>query len=367
MWLIVGPHKCSVAGMSTDRSPGTLRLSRPTQFLIGGILAAMAAIVSAADKLPPAQAAEVMPKAAQERALDVTYGGPGLVAVGDRGHILLSEDGHQWQQANVPVRAMLNSVEFIGEQVGYAVGHDNVILKTADGGKHWSLQEREIIDSRPYFDTEFDDANNGFVVGSYGRFKQTTDGGKTWTVLENPISEFQLHLYGLTRLNNGTLLLVGERSIMARSTDNAATWEMIVSPYAGSWFGAVPWGESGAILHGLRGNVFYTADVNALQAQDPEEWDEFSVETITDPELLTEMGWQRLDTGSTSSLLGATAYGRTEVWLTGVNGPIYKISGEQPKISLIRRPNGVLTGGVLRHNDALIVTGQKGIETIKLN
>ena len=59
-----------------------------------------------------------------------------LVAVGEWGHVLISEDnGDNWHQATVPTQAILTGVHFVDRQHGWAVGHDQVILRTLDGGQ----------------------------------------------------------------------------------------------------------------------------------------------------------------------------------------------------------------------------------------
>src|SRR5262245_46588487 len=51
--------------------------------------------------------------------------GDRIVAVGQRGHVLYSDDaGQQWQQADVPVSSDLVSVAFVDAKRGWAVGHD---------------------------------------------------------------------------------------------------------------------------------------------------------------------------------------------------------------------------------------------------
>ena len=65
------------------------------------------------------------PLASKSLLLDITkVGDRKLAAVGEHGHILLSSDAVNWQQANVPVQTTLTSVFFIYEQLGWAVGHD---------------------------------------------------------------------------------------------------------------------------------------------------------------------------------------------------------------------------------------------------
>lgn len=55
--------------------------------------------------------------------LDLARAGSRLVAVGQRGHILYSDDeGGRWQQARVPVSSDLNAVTFPTPEQGWAVG-----------------------------------------------------------------------------------------------------------------------------------------------------------------------------------------------------------------------------------------------------
>ena len=84
--------------------------------------------------------AEIEPLAAGSLLLDLAVAGNRLVAVGERGHVLLSDDqGATWRQAkSVPTRVMLTAVFFVDAQYGWAVGHDETILNTADGGENWT-------------------------------------------------------------------------------------------------------------------------------------------------------------------------------------------------------------------------------------
>jgi photosystem II stability/assembly factor-like uncharacterized protein len=73
---------------------------------------------------------------------DITKAGERYIAVGVRGHIILSDDdGTTWRQAEkVPVRSDLLAVTFVDELTGWSVGHDSVILHTTDGGENWVKQ-----------------------------------------------------------------------------------------------------------------------------------------------------------------------------------------------------------------------------------
>jgi photosystem II stability/assembly factor-like uncharacterized protein len=62
-------------------------------------------------------------------------------ATGIQGHILYSDDGGEtWEQAQVPVRSSLLSIDFPTPEQGWASGHEGVILHSSDGGKTWVKQ-----------------------------------------------------------------------------------------------------------------------------------------------------------------------------------------------------------------------------------
>lgn len=80
-------------------------------------------------------------KVVQSLLQDIVRVGDRLVVVGERGHIATSDDsGKTWQQAEVPTRAMINAVYFISPNEGWAVGYDELVLHTTDGGKNWEIQ-----------------------------------------------------------------------------------------------------------------------------------------------------------------------------------------------------------------------------------
>jgi photosystem II stability/assembly factor-like uncharacterized protein len=121
------------------------------------------------------------PKAAKGLMIDVVHAGKRLVAVGDRGHILYSDDqGSTWTQAKVPTRQLLTAVYFVDDQHGWAVGHDAQILSSSDGGATWTQQYQDLKRESPLLDIWFKDASHGLAVGAYGALIETTDGGKTW-------------------------------------------------------------------------------------------------------------------------------------------------------------------------------------------
>lgn len=291
------------------------------------------------------RAAELMPLTAQSLLLDVVSAGDKLVAVGDRGGIIISTDGANWTQAQVPVRAALTAVHFPDPNNGWAVGHDAAIVRTQDGGLTWTLQNFKPELEKPFLDVYFLDANRGFAVGAYGLLYATTDGGQTWTEPEAPaIREEELHFNAITRLGNGELFIAGESGMLAVSSDGEK-WQRLSSPYDSSLFGALPVGDKGALIFGLRGNAYLSRDVRAGK-------------------------WTRLETNSVASMFGGAALPGGELAMVGLNGVILivNVSGDASgKVRGLQSSTGTPLSNAIARNGGLLAVGESGVQTIKLN
>lgn len=260
--------------------------------LLGGLAAAPAAAAAAAAPAPQVlgEPAQPSPKALAAATLAVARAGQRLVAVGERGTVLLSDDaGVHWRQAQaVPVRVTLTAVRFINERTGWAVGHLGVILRSDDAGQTWTKQldgvqaaaavaaaAREIGDDKaqrvalrwaeegpdkPFFDLDFADPQHGLAVGAYNLAFATTDGGKTWQpALQRLPNPKGLHLYGV-RCVGGKVYVVGEQGLLLRSDDAGTTFNALDSPYKGSYFGLLAARSGSLIAYGLRGNAVRSTD-----------------------------------------------------------------------------------------------------------
>ena len=242
----------------------------------------MAAIIAAAALAIPGFAATeepdesessvIAPLASQSLMLDAVALDDRLVAVGERGHILVSTDnGVSWRQIVVPTRTMLTAVAFVSNEVGVAVGHDSVILRTTDGGDTWNLVYSAPEDEAPFFDVWFADTENGVAIGAYGSHYRTTDGGSTWGF--EPIGDTDWHLHEIARAENGKLYLAAEAGFAYRSDDGGETWLELPTPYEGSFFGVLPLEGDTILLFGLRGHLFRSEDAG-------ETWQELPTSTV---------------------------------------------------------------------------------------
>ena len=86
--------------------------------------------------------AEKFNRASSYMLTDVVNVNGRMVAVGERGHILYTDDEkcEVWLQADVPVSLNLTAVCFPTDEKGWAVGHDGIVLHTKDRGKTWEKQ-----------------------------------------------------------------------------------------------------------------------------------------------------------------------------------------------------------------------------------
>ena len=183
-----------------------------------------------------------------------------VVAVGERGHILVSADsGQSWRQAEVETRALLTGVFMHDARLGWAVGHDEVVVRTRDGGLTWQRVHNAPEKERPLLDVWFAEAQTGFAVGAYGGLLATSDGGDTWTP-RTVHGEDDFHVNQIAAAADGTLFLAAEAGHLYRSNDRGATWQPLPSPYGGSFFGLLPRPDGSLLAFGLRGHLYRSPD-----------------------------------------------------------------------------------------------------------
>lgn len=300
--------------------------------------------------------AELEPLAAQSLLLDLAKAGSRMVAVGERGQVLLSDDqGATWRQAkSVPTRAMLTAVYFADNEYGWAVGHDETILNTVDGGETWSRSHFAPEAQQPLLDLWFANRVSGIAVGAYGAYFTTNDGGRHWASAkfappappkkegaaadDEPPPDY--HLNRIVGVGN-RLYVAAEGGQLYRSDDRGATWRALPSPYEGSFFGLVPIRGDGLLAFGLRGHLYRSADAG-------ETWHELESHTMA---MLTD--------GIAINDLRVVIGGLAGVLLvSGDAGETFRLTQQDDRkgvSALLPGPAG-----------AVVVAGEGGVRTIHL-
>jgi photosystem II stability/assembly factor-like uncharacterized protein len=331
--------------------------------------------------------------------LDVTLTGSRLVAVGAHGHVVYSDDsGKNWSQAQTPSSSTLTSVYFPSDTMGWAVGHDGLILHSSDGGETWVKQfdgylanlaiikgarenkERAILEldrannsadpvaidnaemqlenktyalddaqydiesgsTKPFLDVWFYDAKIGFAVGAYGVAFRTNDSGKSWVDWSAHLGNSdRLHINGLTMVGPRSLMLVGEQGLILRSDDVGDSWRILPSPYEGSLFGITAKADN-VLIYGLRGNLFHSVD-GGIQ-------------------------WEKIQTNSEQTLMaGIPKADKTSV-MVGTGGSIILLDrrSENPKSIIL--PSRISSVAVAQAPDGtLVLAGEAGIKRVDVN
>jgi photosystem II stability/assembly factor-like uncharacterized protein len=277
--------------------------------------------------------AEHQPLATQSLLLDITQGpGDVLVAVGERGHVVLSVDQENWRQAEtVPTRSTLTSVTAQGDRL-WAAGHDSVIITSGDGGQTWTRQYFDPDRQQPILDLLFLDDQHGLAVGAYGLYLVTFDGGETWE--DSAVSDEEWHLNSITQLGDGRLFIAGEAGFSYLSEDEGESWTLLEMPYEGSMWNAVALPDGCLLTFGLRGH--------ALQSCDGGET------------------WSEPDTGTEASLSGGALDGDRLV-LVGNGGTLTTRVGDGA-FEALQHPSGVDFAVVLSRGDgSFLVIGEDGV------
>lgn len=345
--------------------------------------------------------APIMPRAAQSLLLDIAAAGSRLVAVGERGHILYSDDdGRNWRQARVPTTQMLTSVCFVDAGHGWAAGHDGIILATDDAGETWRLQrngiaaqeqanleqrevalrevqrleqavaaapprERGALESAledalldledaelvleeppfasPLMDIWFQDRDRGWAVGAFGTLVKSTDGGRHWVSTPGAVpNPEELHLNTVTGDGTGRVFIAGEEGLMFRSLDAGRHWESVQSDYQGSWFGALYNRSRDALLvFGLQGQLHRSDDFGER--------------------------WHALASDTQMTLNGGSASADGQVVIVGAVGTVlHSIDGGEP-FTMHTLPQRLSLSAGLQRGAELVLAGQGGVRRMALS
>lgn len=283
--------------------------------------------------------------------LDITQAGDRLVSVGERGHVLTSDDGGQsWSQADVPTRMQLNASQFVSASTGFAVGEDEIIIKTTDAGTSWTQQHhgREAEQPGPLLDLLFTDANNGYAVGVFNKLMRTHDAGATWhnwqAHIDN-LDEWHLIAMAATGEHSDTLYITSEMGLLFRSTDGGEHFESLQTDHDGSFHGILARrnasGVDQLVLLGVGGILYTSLDGGE--------------------------SWQELETGTEAGLAGATWLDDGSALIVGADGVVLVLNATLNQVSKHQTDSGLPLSGVLALNGSEAwVVGMGGIDRFEL-
>ncbi|MBV2205691.1 MAG: hypothetical protein KUL87_09740 [Pseudomonas sp.] len=196
----------------------------------------------------------------------VDRAGGRLVAVGEGGIVLLSDDnGQSWRLTESGVNHTLTAVRFKDERQGIAVGHQGVVLRTTNGGETWQraspgqgVEEMQYLP--PYLEAWWSESGDAVVLGAFGEAWRSQDGGLSWTSLrERLLNDEEHHLYGMAELD-GSIYFAGEFGTLLATRAAYVDGQVIDTPYPGTFFGVLATDDHRLLLYGLRGTALVSGD-----------------------------------------------------------------------------------------------------------
>lgn len=348
------------------------------QLAFGAVLCLSQGITHAADYVDVLDLpARVSALAVNSPLSGMTRAGERVITVGQRGHILFSDDaGQHWQQAAVPASADLTAVNFPTTTQGWAVGNDGVVLHSSDAGATWqkqldgrqigellikhysalakaepdneqwpllSAEGQRLLDQgadKPLLDVWFANDKTGYVVGVFNLILRTDDGGQTWTPFQDRTDNPQgFHLNAIASTGD-SLYIAGEQGLLLKWDDNAQRFNAVPTPYQGSFFGVL--GKPGEVLvYGLRGNVLRSTDGG--------------------------QSWTALDSGLHVSITAGLIDARGDYRLFTQGGQMLVSQGTGTQMQWVRKPARTpVSAATQSAAGALVVAGSRGAQTLAL-
>jgi photosystem II stability/assembly factor-like uncharacterized protein len=318
--------------------------------------------------------AETAPLAQNSLLLDIAQAGSRYVAVGERGHVLTSDNrGQIWTQAaGVPSQEMLTSVCFSDEKHGVAVGHDEIALVTSDAGNSWQRTHYAPDARQPLLDV-ICNGSDVIAVGAYGVYLTSADRGATWAErkfeAQKPSTRTfsppkgassekgddkqasdnyaddeiggDFHLNRIVGASGSRLYIAAEAGHLYRSDDAGKTWVELPSPYEGSFFGILPLDDESLLAYGLRGHLFRSDDGGR--------------------------SWRKIEVGTDAMLNDAIRLPQNSVAIVGLSGTVLLSKDGGQTFTLYQQPDRKgLSAAIGVGLTELLTAGEAGVRSLPI-
>ncbi len=132
--------------------------------------------------------------------------------------------GANWVQHQTYSQQNINSVYFLNDSTGFAVGNAGTAFSTVDGGMLWSFV---MLDTASNFQSiRFNNSGTGIVAGSKGIIYRTINWGLTWERVESGTSET---LFSVKFLSEQLAIITGNAGTILRSENAGTSWQRVSS------------------------------------------------------------------------------------------------------------------------------------------
>jgi len=191
----------------------------------------------------------------------MSFSGSFGCAIGGDNALAITEDGGTtWKLANMnPQHGIFQDSHFSTTNEGFILGDESGFLRTYDNGENWYYDEGAI--RKDVHELAFSDPDTGIfiVTNNYAYF--TDDGGKTmhqesWTV--PIIGDMQSADYEL--INSKIMYTVGQKVKIAKSIDRGQSWQAFTFEFSNSLKAIACRGADTCHAAGLAGIVVSTWD-----------------------------------------------------------------------------------------------------------
>ncbi len=137
--------------------------------------------------------------------------------------VWVTNDGGDSWTAATGVSIGIIDLAYADANTLFAVGSEEDIIESTDGGSTWSLNyDGSDPDNDPFLGVHFYNSSFGVVGGMDGKVLVTTNGGTSWTV--NQIAGSYPSFYAVYCFNTDSVYVGGTDKIIYKSTDGGTSW-----------------------------------------------------------------------------------------------------------------------------------------------